>query len=188
MSLAWICNYKTEEVYAMLLERKQILPVGCVVTLLFEADQGKETFALIVGHLSLHSILRYHYDYVCIYLPEGFERGTFYVNHEDICRVYVNADEYGCLHEKWMRRKYGEYQAYYAHYDPDSRLSLDEMRRQMLKAEECHRVAKCYRTIIRWALSAIILLSVGAIAWHTKSVLPVPIALFSVLLGFLLHR
>ena len=172
----------------MLLERKQILPVGCVVTLLFESDQGKETFALIVGHLSLHSILRYHYDYVCVYLPEGYGKGTFYINHEDICRICVNADEYSFIHEKWMKRKYGEYLAYYAHYDPNSRLSLDEMRRQKLKAEECQRIAMRYRMIVRWVLLAIILLSVGAVVWHTKSVLPVPIALFSVLLGILLRR
>ena len=172
----------------MLLEKKQILPVGCVVTLLFEADQGKETFALIVGHLSLHNILRFHYDYVCVYLPEGFERGTFYINHEDICRVCINAGEYGYFHEKWMKRKYGDYLAYYAHFDPGIRLSLDEMRRQKLKAEECQRIALRYRMIVRWVLLIIILLGVGAVVWHTKSVLLAPIALFSVLLGLLLRR
>lgn len=169
----------------MLLERKQILPVGCVITLLFEADQGKETFALIVGHLSLHNILRFHYDYVCVYLPEGFERGTFYINHEDICRVCISADEYGYFHDKWMKRKYGDYLAYYAHFDPGNRLSLDEMRLQKLKAEEFQRITLRYRIIVRWVLLVIILLSVGAVVWHTKSVLPAPIALFSVLLGLL---
>ena len=87
-----------------------------------------------------------------------------------------------------MKRKYGDYLAYYAHFDPGIRLSLDEMRRQKLKAEECQRIALRYRMIVRWVLLIIILLGVGAVVWHTKSVLPAPIALFSVLLGLLLRR
>ena len=171
-----------------MLKKSQILPVGCVVTVLFKADQGKETFALIVGHLTLHNAFQCHHDYVCIYLPEGWERGTFYINHDDICRVCTNTGEYIGLHEKWIEKKYGDYMAYYANCNSEHRLTIDEMRRQKIMVDERMKYVKKYHTVFRLGLFFVAVLSVGAAWWHAESMLPAPIALFSFLSGFLLKR
>lgn len=113
---------------SVMLQKDQILPIGSVVTVRFPDDDGKETVALIVGHLTLRKDRKCFFDYVCVEYPVGMEEGLFYINEPDIVKILYRATDTGQLHEKWMNRKYAEYQAYYRQYHPDLRPSIDDVR------------------------------------------------------------
>lgn len=164
-----------------MLEKKQVLPIGSVVSVEFAADEGKETIAVIVGHLTLLNSFKCCYDYICVEFPAGFEKGTFHINHSDIKRLIYCMDDHECKHEKWMERKYGEYMAYYNQYRSDLRPSIDELRYRKARVEDfLNRFGKA-RKAIRIAAIFVFIVSVGISVWHLESLLPVPIALFCVL-------
>lgn len=64
-----------------MLKKDQILPIGSLVTVFFKSDGGKETIALIVGHLTMQKHMISRYDYTCVAAPAGIEDGLFYINH-----------------------------------------------------------------------------------------------------------
>lgn len=111
-----------------MLKKDQILPIGSLVTVFFKSDGGKETIALIVGHLTMQKHMISRYDYTCVAAPAGIEDGLFYINHSDICSVLHRPSGADYFPENWLERKYAEYTAYYRNYDPAERPDIDTMR------------------------------------------------------------
>lgn len=164
-----------------MVEKGQVLPVGSIVTVKFDADMGRVTTALIVGHLSLLKPHKCFYDYICVEYPYGVEKGTFYINHADIICVSHRTDDSENKHEKWMERKYGEYLAYYNQYRFDVRPTIDELRRRKARAEDFQYKYFVIRRMMRIMASVVFALGIGISAWQLKSILPIPIGLFCVL-------
>lgn len=89
-----------------MLKKDQILPIGSLVTVFFKSDGGKETIALIVGHLTMQKHMISRYDYTCVAAPAGIEDGLFYINHSDICSVLHRPSGADYFPENWLERKY----------------------------------------------------------------------------------
>lgn len=171
-----------------MLEKRSILPVGSMVTVTFAANEGRETFAVIVGHLTLREPSLCHYDYICVEYPGGVECSSFFINDGDILRIVHRADDTGPGYEKWLQQKYREYQAYYSSGQDKNRMTIDEVRYRKLRAEDkLYQMAK-YRKVRRVILPCVFVLSVGISMWCTQSMLLLPIALFCAGLGIWFER
>lgn len=167
-----------------MLERKQILPVGSRITVCFAADGGKETFLVVVGHLSLKRAMMCYYDYVCVPYPTGMDEGLIYVNHTDIVRVLREPEETDEACERWLARKFPEYVAYYEKGKPENRPDIDTMRATVLNARDREYKKNRIRKIIRTVCGTLCVAGVGFAVLLTKRWEIAAGALFFVLLGF----
>lgn len=152
-----------------MLQKNQVLPIGSVVTVRFTSDVGRETVAVIVGHLTLRRDRKCCFDYACVEYPAGIEDGLFYINEPDIVSVLYQANDTGQMHEKWMERKYAEYQAYYRQYRPDLRPSIDDVRMKTKNAGGISRHLKRIRLARRWVCAIGFLIGTVLTAVLTKS-------------------
>ncbi len=152
-----------------MLQKNQVLPIGSVVTVRFKSDVGRETVAVIVGHLTLRNDRKCCFDYACVEYPAGIEDGLFYINEPDIVSVLYQANDTGQMHEKWMERKYAEYQAYYRQYRPDLRPSIDDVRTKTKNAGGISRHLKRIRLTRRWVCAIGFLIGTVLTAVLTKS-------------------
>lgn len=122
-----------------MLTKNHVLPIGSVIAVRFNSDEGKHTIAVIIGHLTLRRDMVSRYDYTCVEYPCGVENGLFYVNQEDIIDVIHRTPDHDNLHMDWMEVKYAEYLAYYRHYDPDGRPDIDSLRQSIRKERDSLR-------------------------------------------------
>lgn len=122
-----------------MLTKNHVLPIGSVITVCFNSDEGRCTIAVIIGHLTFRKDMISRYDYTCVEYPCGIENGLFYVNHEDVIDVIQVPTDPSNLHTDWMEVKYAEYQAYYRHYDPDGRPDIDSLRQSIRNERESLR-------------------------------------------------
>lgn len=168
-----------------MLQKNQVLPIGSVVTVRFSSDAGRETVAVIVGHLTLRNDRKCCFDYACVEYPAGIEEGLFYINEPDIVSVLYRACDTGQMHENWMERKYAEYQAYYRQYRPDLRPSIDDVRRKTKNAGGISRRMKRMRLVKRWVCAIGFLIGAVLTAVLTKSWEAVTGAVFFFIIGWL---
>ncbi len=152
-----------------MLQKNQILPIGSVVTVRFACEVGRETVAVIVGHLTLRNDRKCYFDYACVEYPAGIEEGLFYINEPDIVSVLYRANDTGQMHENWMERKYAEYQAYYRQYRPDLRPSIDDVRMKTKNAGGISRHLKQMRLARRWVCAIGFLIGTVLTAVLTRS-------------------
>ncbi len=152
-----------------MLQKNQILPIGSVVTVRFACEVGRETVAVIVGHLTLRNDRKCYFDYACVEYPAGIEEGLFYINEPDIVSVLYRANDTGQMHENWMERKYAEYQAYYRQYRPDLRPSIDDVRMKTKNAGGISRHLKQMRLARRWVCALGVLIGTVLTAVLTRS-------------------
>lgn len=166
-----------------MLERKQILPVGSRITVCFASDGGKETFLVVVGHLSLKRAMMCYYDYVCVPYPAGMDEGLIYVNHTDVVRVLTEPEIPDDAYDRWLARKYPEYVAYYENGKPEERPDIDTMRATVLNARDREHRKNRIRRIVRTVCGALCVLGVGFAVLLTKRWEIATGALFFSLLG-----
>ena len=152
-----------------MLEKTQVLPIGSVVSVFFPCDNGRETTAVIIGHLTLRKDRQCQYDYACVEYPSGLEEGVFYINAPDIAKVIYRADDPERKHEKWMERKYAEYMVYYSQYQPTLRTSPDLIRSKTKNAGAALRHMRRNRLVKRWVCALMILIGTVLTALITKS-------------------
>lgn len=107
------------------------------------------------------------------------------MNAPDIIQVVYIAEDTGQMHERWMERKYGEYQAYYAHFRPEMRPSIDEMRTKTKNAGATLRCLKKIRHIKRWVCAIVLLIGTVLTAILTGSWEAVTGAVLFSLVGWL---
>lgn len=152
-----------------MLEKRQILPIGSVVAVCYRTDGGKETLLQIVGHLTLRRAKVCLYDYVCVMYPQGIEDGLVYINHTDIVRVLEPDELRGEVYDRWLTRKYTEYQAYYETYDPEKRPDIDTTREQLLLGREREHRNNRIRRYANALCTGVLLLGAGLAFLLTKS-------------------
>lgn len=170
-----------------MLEKKQILPIGSLVSVRYASDGGAETVLMIVGHLSLRRKSLCHYDYQCVIFPNGYDNGIYYINHSDIVRVHCCAKDYDGVHSRWLDGKYIEYKVYYENYDISKRPDIDVMRSAVI-----HRSNHSEEKKLRKRVSAVIkiigiVLSAGIAALLTGSWWTGLCALFFALVGYMIR-
>jgi len=170
-----------------MLAKAEVLPIGSIVSVKF-ADEDQEMLAMIVGHLSLVKRHRCHYDYICIEYPSGVERGIFYINQPDIIEIHHRTDDYDGLHSKMMERKYGEYIAFYKHYSPESRPSIDKMRQTIILSDNLFCSFKNIMRRVKYITILIFIISTVITAVVTQSIYAVIGAFVFAVLGWTIGR
>lgn len=170
-----------------MLSKREIMSVGTIVRIRYEND-GKDTLAVIVGHLSLSKQMKCHYDYICVEYPYGIEKGIFYINHSDILETLYHCTDYQELHCKWMERKYGDYLAYYKHYRVDLRPDKNEMRKRHIAAKNLVDYYTPKLKNIIGIISVLIGIGIGITALFTHQWLAVPGAVIFVLVAVYMFK
>ena len=170
-----------------MLGKREILQIGTIVKVRYEND-SKDTYAVIVGHLTLTEQMQCHYDYICVEFPYGIERGVFYINHTDILETLYHCADHEKLHENWMERKYGEYLAYYKQYRPDLRPDMNEIKKRKVLAEETLGHFATKQKAITLTATIITAIGIGITAFLTKQWIAVPGALLFSVMGFVMGR
>lgn len=170
-----------------MLSKREILSIGTVVRIRYEND-GKDTLAVIVGHLTLSKRMKCHYDYICVEYPYGIEKGIFYINHADILETLYYCTDYEDLHSKWMERKYGDYLAYYKYYQVDLRPDKNEMRKRSIEAKNLVDYYTPKFKIITGIISILIGIGIGIAAVLTHQWLAVPGAVLFAIIGLFVGK
>ncbi len=152
-----------------MIEKTNVLPVGSMITVRFASEGGRETVAVIVGHLSLRKDRQCFYDYVCVEYPKGYENGVFYINHDDIASVVSAPDDVGNKHERWLERKYAEYKVYYSDYHPELRPDPEKARLSSRIADLMYLRNKKIHIIKRIVCAIAGIAGAASIAFVTKS-------------------
>lgn len=165
-----------------MLSKREILSIGTLVRIRYD-DDNKDTFAVIVGHLTLSKQMKCHYDYICVEYPYGIEKGIFYINHSDILETLYHCTDYDDLHSKWMERKYGDYLAYYKYYRVDLRPDKNEMRKRYIRAKNLVDYYTPKFRIIISVINILIAIGIGLTAFFTKQWLAVPGAVLFFIAG-----
>ena len=168
-----------------MLEKKQILPIGSLVSVRYASDGGTETVLMIVGYLSLRSKTICHYDYQCVLYPNGYYSGIYYINHSDIVRVLCRAEDHEGKHSEWLDRKYIEYEVYYKNYDVSKRPDIDVMRSAVINRINYLEAEKPRRKINAIIKITGIVLSAGIAVLLTGSWWTGLCALIFALLGYM---
>lgn len=139
--------------------KKQILPIGSIITVCYEHEEGLETKLMVIGHLCLRKRFICHYDYVCVRCPYGLEDGLCYINVSDIVRVLCCPDVTDEKYRQWYERKHYEFMAYYRNYRPDREADINVMRENQIRWENLIDEKERTHKIIR--ITGITLLIVG---------------------------
>lgn len=115
--------------------KKQILPIGSIITVCYEQDEGHETQLMVIGHLCLRKRFICHYDYVCVRCPYGLEDGICYINSADIVSVLWHPNIEDEKYREWYERKHQEFMAYYRNYRPDREADINALRENQIRWE-----------------------------------------------------
>ncbi len=151
-----------------MIEKSNVLPVGSMITVRF-ASEGRDTVAVIVGHLSLRKDRQCFYDYVCVEYPKGYENGVFYINQENIATVISTPADLGNNYERWLERKFAEYKVYYSDYHPELRPDPEKARVSSKIADRMYLQNKKLRIVKRLICTLIGIIGAAAIALVTES-------------------